>query len=93
MKSKNAKANKTPTRTGRGGNFLAEKRFIEDTFESEVCDKVDSGMTEEEARESTKKIHKDNIAREDRFLKARENRSGEYVEEETKELAKNIVSC
>lgn len=49
-------------------------------------------MTEEEAIGSTKRMDAKDVDRGDRFMKARETPTGEYVEEATKELAKNIVS-
>lgn len=92
MNSANAKKNKTPCRTSRGGNWLAEQRFIKDKFRVEVEDKISSGMTEEEAISTTSKMDPRKIEREDRFLKARQTKSGEYVGQQTKDLANNIVS-
>lgn len=91
--SSSAEANTLPHRTGRAGKPLAVKRFIDDNLEQRIQDKVDAGVSEEEARATTEPIKPEEILQHQMFLKMREVAEGGYGgHEPTIELAKDIVS-
>lgn len=88
-----AKKNKLPHRTGRGGMPLARKRFATKDLERRVKEKMDSGMSEQEARESTQPLTRAEIEKYELFLEARTLKKGGYDDnEETVELLKQLVS-
>jgi len=88
-----AKKNKLPHRTGRGGMALAHKRFARKDVDMRVKEKMDSGMSEHEARESTQPLTRAEIEKYELFLEARTLKKGGYDDnEETVELLKQLVS-
>lgn len=92
-KSASAKAIKLPHRVGRGGMALAVARFVRDDQERRIQAKIDAGMPEGEARDSTHPMHEDEIENFDLFLKARELKDGGYGDEEPMtKFVKDLVS-
>lgn len=72
---------------------LAYERCVFDDTERRVKEKMDNGMSEEEARATTIPMNVEDVEQEDAFLKAREVKGGGYGgHQPTIDLANKVVS-